>query len=66
MTVGDLKKSLAKLDPDMDSSEVFMITTCDGMRAYSLLAATGYINIEGTAYAALVSDEEAKKQLLRA
>lgn len=66
MTLGDLKSSLAKMDPDMDSSEIFLITTkAGGEREYSLLAATGYIVVEGIAYVALVSQDEAKKELLK-
>lgn len=66
MTLLHLKESLAKFDPDMDSSEIFLITTkADDEREYSLLAATGYIAVEGTAYLALISESEAKKELAK-
>lgn len=65
MTLGDLKQSLAKLDPDLDSSEIFLITTSNGQRAYDLLAATGYIRVDDTAYVALISQNEAKNELLK-
>ncbi len=65
MTLGDLKKALVKFDPDLDSSEVFMLTTEDGQRAYSLLSATGYITVQDTAYVALISHSEAEKEILK-
>lgn len=65
MTLAHLKQALAKLDPDMEDSAIFLITTHGPERAYSLLAAVGYIVVEGTAYISLISDSEVRKQLLK-
>lgn len=55
MNVGELRESLAKLDRDMDTSEIFLVFEKGGKRDFDLLAATGYVPVDGVAYFALVS-----------
>ena len=62
MTLGELKASLAKFDTDMDSSVVFLVSAKDGKKDYDLLAGTGYLHVEDTAYIALVADSEIRRQ----
>lgn len=65
MNLKQLKEALLKFDSDLDDSEIFLITECSGQRAYDLLAATGYILVGDTGYVALISQTEAKKELLK-
>lgn len=62
MNLGELKASLAKFDPDMDSSHVFMVTADGPEKKYDLLAGTGYLDVDGTAYIAVVGVSEVKRQ----
>ena len=62
MNLGELKASLAKFDTDMDSSPVFFVSAKNGIKEYDLLAGTGYLNLEGTAYIALVAVSEIQRQ----
>ena len=64
MTLGQLKESLAKFDPDMDSSEVFMTWAEGSDRKFDLLVGTGYFVMpeDETAYVALVGLSEIKRR----
>lgn len=62
MTLGELKASLAKFDTDMDTSIVFLVSAHEGKKDYDLLAGTGYLHIDDTAYIALVAASEVKRQ----
>jgi hypothetical protein len=47
MNLGQLKKALRKLPPDMDDMEIMIITGENGRKKYDLLCFTGYIPLEG-------------------
>ena len=47
MKLKDLKKSLAKLPPDMDDMEVMTAYAVKGERHYELLCFTGLVPLEG-------------------
>jgi hypothetical protein len=61
MNLGQLKESLNKFGSDMDTSEVFLLTAANGKREYHLLAATGYMPVDSTAYVALISVSEIER-----
>ena len=47
MKLGDLKKSLAKLPPDMNDMEVLVISAPRGKKVYEPLCFTGYLPLPG-------------------
>jgi hypothetical protein len=47
MNLGQLKKALSKLPPDMNDMEMCVITGVDGKKKYDLLCFTGYLPVEG-------------------
>jgi hypothetical protein len=47
MKLGDLKKSMAKLPPDMDDMEVAVVVAREGKKQYEPLCFTGYMPLPG-------------------
>jgi len=47
MKLGELKKSLHKLPPDMDDMEVVVLYALNDQRQFDLLCFTGYIPMKG-------------------
>ncbi len=55
MRVGDLKKALAKLPPDMNDMEIMVCVARHGKKQYEPLCASGYLPMPGNEMIILVT-----------
>jgi len=63
MTLGELKKSLAKLPPDMNDMQMVIIYAKNGEMKMELVAFTGYIPAPGFECIAIGSVSEIKRRV---
>lgn len=64
MKLGELKKSLSRMSPDLDDSEIILNTLApDGKEQLDLLAFTGYAEVGGQIVVFLGSMESANARL---
>ncbi len=63
MKLGELKKSLAKLPPDMDDMQVLLVYARDGKTQLECVAFTGYIPTPGLECVAVGGMSEIKRRV---
>jgi hypothetical protein len=65
MNLGELRKMIAKLPPDMDELHVMLVTAVKGERIFDLMTAVGHIPLpDNNMTIALVGYEEIKRQVM--
>lgn len=63
MKIGELKTALTRFPPDMDDTEIFILTSTDNKTNYDLATALGYVNFNENVYPVIVGLSEIQRRV---
>jgi hypothetical protein len=63
MKIGELRTAMARFPPDMDDTEVFMMTSVDNKTTYDQLTGFGYITFDENVHPVLVGLSEIQRRV---